>query len=77
MQEELEEAQEVNTDLDKKVAKLDGLNKLTHKDLILSINTSSAIGSMAFGLVKNMKSQEFPKGNCKIISHYTKLGIVK
>ena len=30
------------------------------------IDTGSSVGKVAFGLVKNMKSADFPKGNCKI-----------
>ena len=55
--EEFEEAQKGDTDLDKKVAKLDELNELAHKDLILSINTSSAVKKVAFGLARNRKVQ--------------------
>ena len=34
--------------------------------MILSINTSSSVGKVAFGLVKNAKSEDFPEGNCKV-----------
>ena len=65
-QEEFEEAQECGTDLDKMVIKLAELNELAQKDLILSIRTSSTVGKVVFGLVKNAKSLEYPKGNCKV-----------
>ena len=42
------------------------LNELLYKDLILSINTSSSVGKVTFRLVRNMKSTDIPKGNCKI-----------
>ena len=35
-------------------------------NLILSIKTSSSVGKVAFGLVKNAKSEDFPEGNCKV-----------
>ena len=41
------------------------LNKLA-QDLILSMDTSSSEGKVAFGLVRNVKSVKFPEGNCKI-----------
>ena len=31
-----------------------------------SINTSSSVGKVAFGLVTNMKSDDFLEGNCKV-----------
>ena len=33
--------------------KLGELNELTYEDLILSINASSSVGKVVFGLVKN------------------------
>ena len=50
----------------KKIAKLVELNKLAYEDLILLINTSSSVGKVAFGLVKNTKSEDFLEGNCKV-----------
>ena len=64
MQKEYENALMGDTDLDKKIMKVGKLNKLAYKDLILSINTYSLVGKVAFGLVSNAKSLEFPKGNC-------------
>ena len=49
-----------------KIVKLGDLNELAYEDLIVSINTSSSIKKVAFGLVKNGKSAYFPKGSCKI-----------
>ena len=67
MQEELKDAQEGDTDLDKKVDELGELNELAYKDLIPSISTSFPVGRVAIGLAKNAKSPEFPEGNCKIV----------
>ena len=65
-QEEYETALEGNEDLDKKIVKLDALKELAYENLILSINTSSSVGKVAFGLVKNTKRENFPAGNCKV-----------
>ena len=46
--------------------KLGELNKLTYEDLIPLIKTSSSVGKAAFGLVRNAKSANFSKRNCKI-----------
>ena len=42
------------------------LNELAYEDLILSINTRSSVGKVVFGLVKNVKNEDFPEGNCKV-----------
>ena len=63
-------ALEHDIDLDKKIVKLGELNELAHKDLILLINTSSSLGKVAFGLVRNGKSADFPKGNDRLVSKY-------
>ena len=65
-QEEYENALEGNDDLNKKIVKLGELNELAYEDLILLINTSSSVGKVAFGLVKNVKSKDFLDGNCKV-----------
>ena len=36
---------------------------------MLSINTSSSIGKIAFRLVKNVNSEDFFVGNCKVASN--------
>ena len=46
--------------------KLGELNELAYEDLILSINTISSVRKIAFHLVRNAKSLEFPKGNSKV-----------
>ena len=65
-QSEFERALEGSTDLYKKIVKLSKLNKLAYEGLILLINTDSFVGKVAFGLVWNAKSPEFPKGNNKL-----------
>ena len=42
-----------------KTSKIGELNALAYKDLILSINTSSSIEKVVFGLVKNAKNEDF------------------
>ena len=66
-QDEYENTMEGDTDLDKKIVKLDELNELAYEDLILSINASSSVGKVAFNLVKDVKSADFQEGNCKIV----------
>ena len=66
-QEEYENALEGDDDLNKKIVKLSELNELAYEDLILLINTSSSVGKVAFGLVKNVKSEDFPERNCKVV----------
>ena len=66
-QEESENAFEGDTDLDEKIVRLGKLNKLAYEDLILSINTSSSVGKVAFELEQNTKSEDFLEGNCKIV----------
>ena len=66
MQGEYENALEGDEDLDKRIVKLGELNKLVYEDLILSINTSSSVSKVVFGLVKNAKSEDFLEGNCKV-----------
>ena len=55
-----------NSPDDKKVVRLGDLNELAYEDLILSINGNTKAGRVAFNLVKNSKSDEYPEGNCKI-----------
>ena len=54
-QNEYKNVMECDTDLYKEIITLGKLNKLVYKDLILSINTSSSVGKVAFGLVRNAK----------------------
>ena len=66
MQEKYEDALESKTDLDKKIVKPGNLNELAHENLMLWVNTSSTVKNIAFGLVQNAKSLEFPDSNCKL-----------
>ena len=66
IQEEYENALEGDDDLNKKIVKLCELDELAYEDLILSIKTSSSVGKVAFGLVKNVKREDFLEGNCKV-----------
>ena len=66
IQSEYEKALEGNTDLNKKFVKLGELNKLAYKNLILSINISSAVEKVVFGLVMSAKSLDNHNGDCKI-----------
>ena len=65
MQNEHNNALNGDTDLDKKIVKLFELNEL-YEDLILWIITSSSVGKVTFGLVRNVKSADFLEGNSKI-----------
>ena len=51
---------------DKKIIALAELNREAYMDLILSIDHKSSRGKIAFRLVKNCKSSEYPEGNCKL-----------
>ena len=57
---------EEDTDLNKRIIKLGELNKLAYEDLIVAINTSSSVWKVAFGLVKNAKSEDYSEGNSKV-----------
>ena len=64
LQEKYKEVQEGDMNCDKKIVNLSDLKELTDEDLILFINTSSNVGKMAFGLMRNAKSLAFPEGSC-------------
>ena len=64
MQEKYEDAFKVKIDLNKKIVKLGDLNKLAEENLILSINSGSAVRKVEF-IIYNAQRQMFPKGNCK------------
>ena len=57
-QAKFERALEGCTDLSKKIAKLDELNKLAYEDLILSIITNFSVGKVAFSLFDMQKAQK-------------------
>ena len=61
MQEQIDLAKSSSSSADKKIIKLGELNELAYKDIVLSINRK-----VAFNLIKNCKSKEFPKGNCRL-----------
>ena len=67
IQDENENALEGDTDLDITIITLGELNELKYEHLILSINSSSSVGKVTFGLVRVAKSSDFSKGNCKIM----------
>ena len=48
---------------DKKILALQDLNKLAYRDIILSIDHKTKEGKIAFKIVKNTKSKEYPDGN--------------
>ena len=48
---------------DKKILALRDSNKLAYRDLILSINHKTKEGKVAFKIVKNTKSKDYPDGN--------------
>ena len=58
---------------------------LAYEDLVLSINNSSSIGNVAFGLVRDAKGADFLEGNCKVMwnrlvhkyAPYTALSLLK
>ena len=51
---------------EKNVIKLAELNQKAFMELILSINHQTNRGKIAFRLVKNCKTSEYPEGNCKL-----------
>ena len=50
----------------KKFVKLGELNEVAYEDLILFIDNSSTVRKVVLRLVRNAKSLEFSKGNCKV-----------
>jgi len=55
-----------SSDSDKKILKLGELNELAYEDIVLSIIHTTSSGKVAFRLIKNCKSDDFPEGNCKL-----------
>ena len=53
-------------DNNKNTTKLAELNEQAYEEIILSINHVTRQGKVAFSLVKNCKSLEYPEGNCKL-----------
>ena len=54
------------TPRDKNIIEVWKLNQKGCTDLILSIDHKTSYGKVAFRLVKNSKSKDYPEGNCKI-----------
>ena len=54
-----ENALKKGMDLDKKIINVCELNELAYEDLISSINTSSSVDKMAFGIVRKAKRADF------------------
>ena len=52
-----------------KIINLGELNELDYKDVMMSINTNFTVETVSFRLVRNVKSLEFSKGNCKMAWH--------
>jgi len=50
----------------KKIVKLGDANEEAFEDVILSINHTTKQGKVAFSLVKNCKTSDYPEGNCKL-----------
>ena len=65
-QDEFKNALEGDMDLDNVIVKLGELIELAYEDSILSINTSSSVGKVAFSLVKNAKSEDFLEGDSTV-----------
>ena len=61
-----ENALKGDMELDIKIITLGELHELACKGLILSINTSSSVGKVAFGQVRNAKSASFLEVNRKV-----------
>lgn len=51
---------------DQEIVRLAELNEEAYEDIILSIDHTTKEGKVAFSLVKNCKTAEFPEGNCKL-----------
>ena len=55
-----------SSDEDQEIVRLAELNEEAYEDIILSIDHTTKQGKVAFSLVKNCKTAEFPEGNCKL-----------
>ena len=60
------EAKDSPTDDEKKILQLAKLNKQGFMELMLSLNTTTTKGKIAFWLVRNCKTHEFLHGNVKL-----------
>ena len=48
------------------VKKREEFNEEAFEDIILSINHTTREGKIAFSLIKNCKTSDYPEGNCKL-----------
>ena len=60
------QAKSTKTEDDKKILKLDKLNKKCFMDLMLSMNSVSNRGKIVFRLVKNSRPSEYLEGNSRL-----------
>ncbi len=70
IQEQLKLAEASNSDSHKKILKLGELNELAYEDSVFLINHTTSSGKVAFSLIKNSKSGDFPKGNWNLAQEY-------
>ena len=63
-QAEVELAELGTSEEDQKILELAELNELAYEDMLLSIDTDTKAGQVAFDLVKNAKTPDHPEGNC-------------
>ena len=62
-QAEIELAELGTSEEDQKILELAELNELAYEDMLLSIDTDTKAGQVAFDLVKNAKTADHPEGN--------------
>ena len=51
---------------DQKILELAELNQMAYEDMLLSMDTDTKAGQVAFDLVKNAKTPDHPEGNCYV-----------
>ena len=61
-----EDYEEMTEEEIKEYKKMCELNELAYSDLIMSMDTSTTAGKVAYDLVKSSKSKDFPDGNAAI-----------
>ena len=60
------EYEQAVADKNDEVIKIGGLNEEAYEELVLCMDHTTDLGRVAFSLVKNSKSADYPEGNCKI-----------
>ena len=60
------EYEQAVTDKNKEVILIGDLNEEAYEELVLCMDHTTDLGRVAFSLVKNSKSADYPEGNCKI-----------